>query len=43
MGALTQMSNQTRMILKNMDSRTKELEPAAAKGSGSLRMRQTKV
>lgn len=41
-GNLNQLSNQTRMILKNMDERTKELAPLAAKGSGSLRMRQVK-
>jgi t-SNARE complex subunit (syntaxin) len=38
--ALTSTSNKCRSTLKAMDIRTKELAPAAAKGSGSLRIRQ---
>jgi len=39
---LTQASGKTRLILKALDARNKELEKVAAKGSGSFRMRVTK-
>lgn len=40
--ALTQASAATRTTLRSIDARTRELEPVAAKGSGSLRMRAMK-
>lgn len=40
--ALTQASAATRTTLRNLDAKTRELEPLASKGSGSLRMRAMK-
>lgn len=40
---LTQTSAETRVTLRSMDAKNREVEPLASKGSGSLRMRATKT